>query len=280
MIDPMGLQESAAEQERRLHPELYGGQGSIKVTGATPGEVTGTWEFITPEKTPEQKVAYLKLIGYDADIIEKGGTRYLHINPGVLRPQSVAGGAQLKENYGQVSEILLGINIKDPTIAQIALMGVGVFLHVPGVADDVINAGAKLIGAGEAAANVAGHARTLFGHSEYVVKDAALASRVKQGLLTFWKKNAKGATLQFVEDSKMIGDARIDSVTGNIQIRASLQTKYPHLVEGYVMEELHHFHQLKQKGLFGKELTAAQNKAIEDEVVRRIEKSGFEKYRP
>lgn len=65
-------------------------------------------------------------------------------------------------------------------------------------------------------------------------------------------------------------------MTGNIQISKGLRDKYPHLVDGTLLEELQHFHQLKTQGLYRKTLTKAQNDALEANVVDRLLKSGLE----
>ncbi|MEZ6119638.1 MAG: hypothetical protein R3C28_24155 [Pirellulaceae bacterium] len=64
--------------------------------------------------------------------------------------------------------------------------------------------------------------------------------------------------------------------TGAIQISKGLRDKYPHLVEGTILEELQHFHQLKQNGGGGRTLTQAEHNLLEAQVVRRLLRSGLE----
>jgi hypothetical protein len=56
----------------------------------------------------------------------------------------------------------------------------------------------------------------------------------------------------------------------------------PAFQDGYMAEELHHYFQLKERGLLGPAitLTGAQEKEIEAEVVVRMKKSGFFAYDP
>ncbi len=68
----------------------------------------------------------------------------------------------------------------------------------------------------------------------------------------------------------------MNNLTGEIWISKGLRDKYPHLVEGTIIKELQHFHQVKVRGWFGRELTGAEHNLLEAEVVRRLLRSGLE----
>jgi hypothetical protein len=122
----------------------------------------------------------------------------------------------------------------------------------------------------------------LFGHNEYVVGDAALAARVKQGLEAYYKRHApKGATIRWVDNVPGGRNGYIDTVTGDIRLSKDLLTpKYRHLADGVLVEELQHFQQLHSRGWIGRNLTAAENALLEQEVVRRMQCSGFRIFDP
>jgi len=52
------------------------------------------------------------------------------------------------------------------------------------------------------------------------------------------------------------------------------------LHDGYLMEELQHFHQLHNRRWLGRILTPVEKQLIEDEVVGRLLKSGLEIFEP
>jgi hypothetical protein len=141
----------------------------------------------------------------------------------------------------------------------------------------ILGRGASIAGeAGE----LGGAGRFLAGHNEYVIADAAKAARVKEVLMGFFTRNSPNPVIKWVRDLVVDGvkrDAVLDTVTGEILIEEALKdAKYAHLVEGYLIEELQHFHQVFTKGLFGRALTAAEQSLLESEVVQRILKSGFQ----
>jgi hypothetical protein len=115
----------------------------------------------------------------------------------------------------------------------------------------------------------------LFGHNEYKVIDEVLAGKVRKGLKDFFDRNG-GAGISYVDDALLEGrNGAFNTVTGEIWISRELRDRYPHLVEGTIMEELQHFHQLKTRGWFGRELTQAEHDLLEYEVVERQLRSGL-----
>jgi len=116
----------------------------------------------------------------------------------------------------------------------------------------------------------------LFGRNEYKVVDDVLAGKVKNGLLDFYNKNG-GRGIRYVDDALLTGrNGALNTKTGEILISKGLRDKYPHLLEGTILEELQHFHQLKARGWFGRSLTQAEHDLLESEVVRRLLRSGLE----
>jgi hypothetical protein len=116
----------------------------------------------------------------------------------------------------------------------------------------------------------------LFGHNEYKVVDEVLAGKVKSGLLDFFNKNG-GKGIRYVDDALLEGrNGAMNNLTGEIWISKGLRDKYPHLVEGTIMEELQHFHQVTARGWFGRILTDAEHNLLEAEVVRRLLRSGLQ----
>ncbi len=116
----------------------------------------------------------------------------------------------------------------------------------------------------------------LLGHQEYKVVNQSLFGKVKSGLMDFYGKHG-GGPIQYVDDAVIGGrNGMINTKTGEIFISKSLRDKYPDLVEGTILEELMHFHQLKQRGWFGRSLTEAENVLLENEVVRRLLRSGLQ----
>jgi hypothetical protein len=107
----------------------------------------------------------------------------------------------------------------------------------------------------------------------------ALASRVKKQLTEYYFKHADNAAIDYVDNLMADGVRRtafIDTVTGRIKLDKSLlDPKWSHLHDGYLMEELQHFHQLHSRGWLGRILSPAENILIENEVVRRLLKSGL-----
>jgi hypothetical protein len=130
--------------------------------------------------------------------------------------------------------------------------------------------------AGEKALAKSGAPSHLFGHNEYVVADAAHATRVRQGLEAYYRRHAPpGATIRWVDNVPGGRNGFLDAVTGDIRLSSDVLSRYPHLADGLVMEELQHFHQLQSRGWIGRNLTGAENALIEHEVVKRIQRSGF-----
>jgi len=124
----------------------------------------------------------------------------------------------------------------------------------------------------------------LFGHNEYIVRDRDKVEKVKQGLLDFYYMHADKPRIRCVDNLTVggrKGTAVIDTETGLIQLdRSLLDPKWRHLHDGYLLEELHHFHQLYTRGWLGRPLTEAEHELIENEVVRRLLKSGLEIFDP
>ena len=118
--------------------------------------------------------------------------------------------------------------------------------------------------------------RFLFGHNEYIIADTAKFTAKKSELMEYYRKHCEKA--EIVEMANL-GGAQIDTVNGRIAIAKDLD-KYPLLKDGYLMEELFHFQQLHQRGWFGRPLTAAENKAMEDEVVQLLLGAGFRIFDP
>jgi hypothetical protein len=116
----------------------------------------------------------------------------------------------------------------------------------------------------------------LFGHNEYIVTDAAKLAQTKSGLMDYFLKHGSGQ-IEYVDD---LAGAVIDTRNGVIQISKAIRDKYPHLLDGYLMEELQHFHQLHSRGWLGHTLTQAEHDILEHEVIRRLLKSGLEIFDP
>jgi len=136
----------------------------------------------------------------------------------------------------------------------------------------------KAGGYAEAAAQSARKSRLarLFGHNEYKVVDATKFAKAKKGLLEFYKKHG-GPGIVYVDDAVLRGrNGALDTMDGTIHISKTLRDKYPHLVEGTILEELQHFHQLKSRGWFGRTLTQAEHDLLEYEVIQRLLRSGLE----
>ena len=116
----------------------------------------------------------------------------------------------------------------------------------------------------------------LCGHTEYVVVNPGLADRVKVGLTSFYQRHG-GGVIQFVDDSILKGaNGDIDPLTGVIRISKSLRDKWPHLLQGTILEELQHFHQLVSRGWLGRVITKGESCLLEDGVVRRLLRSGLD----
>ena len=78
-----------------------------------------------------------------------------------------------------------------------------------------------------------------------------------------------------------VENGSFDTVTGDIRLSNDpLTPQYQHLADGVLVEELQHFHQLQSRGWVGRHLTAAEITLIEQEVVQRIQRSGFRIYDP
>jgi hypothetical protein len=72
------------------------------------------------------------------------------------------------------------------------------------------------------------------------------------------------------------GNGYLDTVSGKILLSKDLLTpKYERIADGALVEELHHFHQVRSRGWLGRELTDDEIALLEREVVRRMLRSGF-----
>ncbi len=132
-------------------------------------------------------------------------------------------------------------------------------------------------------AKVGSRTGRLFGHNEYIVSDSIKAEKVKQELLSFYinTMKAKNKTPRIVVVEGMKG-AQINTVTGEIRISRKVVENYPHLKDGYLVEELHHFKVLCDMKLFGRELTQAEAAIVEKKVVEFMtsKESGFKIFDP
>jgi hypothetical protein len=132
-------------------------------------------------------------------------------------------------------------------------------------------------------AQVGSRTGRLFGREEYIVIDPIKAEKVKQELLSFYIKTmkAKNKTPSIRVVDGMYG-AQIDTVTGEIWISRQVIENYPHLKDGYLVEELHHFKVLCDMKLFGKKLTQTQAAMVEKEIVKFMtsKESGFKIFDP
>ena len=119
--------------------------------------------------------------------------------------------------------------------------------------------------------------RPVKGVQEYEVVDPAKAAATRAKLEAHWRANAKEPVIEYVEG---LEGAQIDTTTGRIRVSKEVAERFPHLEEGYIMEELQHFQQLTERGWLGRELTQAEVVELEAEVVGRILESGFATFRP
>ncbi len=121
--------------------------------------------------------------------------------------------------------------------------------------------------------------RRLLGHNEYKISDPAKAAKTKQDLLDYYKKHAKNPSIEPVEG---LAGAQIDTVTGKIKIGQEVLDNYPHLADGYLVEELRHFQVLHQQKMLGRALTAAEEAALEKDIVQFMARkdSGFQVFDP
>jgi len=129
MIDPMGTQErpsSALEQERRLHPESYGGQGSINLVP----DPNAQPEPPDPAIMRAQMVKVIKALGWEPQFKEVKLVGMKQPGGFITDPKQVL--TQLDAHLDEVNEIILGINIRHPTPLQLALVGASLLLHVGG----------------------------------------------------------------------------------------------------------------------------------------------------
>jgi hypothetical protein len=116
----------------------------------------------------------------------------------------------------------------------------------------------------------------LFGSNEYAVADAAKAAKVRQALEAYYKENAPpGASIKWVDNVPGGRNGLINTQTGEILLSNELRTQFPHLAEGTLVEELQHFHQLQARGWLGRNVTGAEEALLEQEVVQRMQRSGF-----
>ncbi|HLN27889.1 MAG TPA: hypothetical protein VK395_09100, partial [Gemmataceae bacterium] len=149
--------------------------------------------------------------------------------------------------------------------------------------DPAIIADAEAEGATAATAKVGagapGNVERLLGHNEYAVSDAAKGAKTKQALLDYYKKYAKNPSIEPVEG---MAGAQIDTVSGKIKIGREVLDKYPHLADGYLVEELRHFQVLQQQKMVGRVLTAAEAAALEKDIVDFMARpeSGFKVFDP
>ena len=59
-----------------------------------------------------------------------------------------------------------------------------------------------------------------------------------------------------------------------------VRLRFSHLADGLLVEELHHFHQLRSRGWLGRGLTWAEKQLLEAEVTQRMRRSGFREFDP
>lgn len=115
---------------------------------------------------------------------------------------------------------------------------------------------------------------TLAGHFEYVIADGGRATQVQNALVRYYNRHADNPGIDIVQG---LGGARIDTVSARIQLGSDVVERFPHLIDGYVTEELFHFHQIHTRGILGRELIGNEGRVLEDEVVGRMLRSGFRK---
>jgi len=79
-----------------------------------------------------------------------------------------------------------------------------------------------------------------------------------------------------------LAGAEINTVNGKINIGKEVVENYPHLADGYLVEELRHFQVLHQKKFLGRALTAAEETALENDIVQFMARpeSGFKVFDP
>ncbi len=114
----------------------------------------------------------------------------------------------------------------------------------------------------------------LKGSAEWVVRDAQLTQRELARL------EAEYTTLTGFRPQVVAGasrDAWIDIESGRIFISDQVPAAFR---EGYLMEELHHYFQLRERGLIGpgRSVSTEAAREIEAEVIARVRQSGFDPY--
>jgi RHS repeat-associated protein len=113
----------------------------------------------------------------------------------------------------------------------------------------------------------------LLGHTEYIIGDADKALQSQRELLEFYAANADNPGIDIVEG--LIPNGTIDTVSGRISISGDLIDRFPHLVDGVINEELWHFKQLYDGGLYGKTVSPKVSARFEAEIVDAMLGSGF-----
>lgn len=126
-----GLPPFTPEEWERMNDKSRTPSDRLTATWGGDGKPTGIWVCIPLPETAEDKVRILKLKGYDAEIVVRDGKRYIHTKAGLLRLGSVAGQEQYEKDWGTITSICFGIDFKNPTKEQLALLVANVFLHIP-----------------------------------------------------------------------------------------------------------------------------------------------------
>jgi RHS repeat-associated protein len=118
----------------------------------------------------------------------------------------------------------------------------------------------------------------LNGSEEYIVRNGAVARQNLARLEAEYTTATKGLKPKVVRGASPNGKpAWIDLETGQVFISDTVDAGFR---EGYLAEELNHYFQLKEKNLIGpgKTVSPSVEKALEADVIQRVEKMGFERY--
>jgi hypothetical protein len=114
------------------------------------------------------------------------------------------------------------------------------------------------------------------GGFEYIVKNVDLMFKTKNEWTDFFLKNKPPrAKVTFTDISSLPGmsglhaNGYIDPKTGNIFIDRDFAERFPHLLDGAIMEELYHFKQFVRDGYIGMDI--ADINAIDPGYLNSIE---------